>query len=119
LFIDKAFLFIDKGIIDNGIYYFKHIICHEYGEELCVVAKKMESGGIRNYKDINPDGEGLFFEMLHLSAATILYLDINEEFSDDCVFELTEGVYRAMLVITFKNASCNCSIKSFIINSKI
>ncbi len=77
----------------------------------------MTAGTIRSYKDINPAGHGLFFELLHLSSATILYLDPNEEFSDDCVAKLEDGVYRAMFVVTFKNADCNCAMKNFIVDN--
>ena len=117
IFIDKAYLFVDSGKEQNGIYEFKHVLRHEYGDESCLVEKKMTSGGITCYNDINTEGKGLFCELPHLSSSTILYVDPNEEFSDDCVVQLEDGVYRAMFVVTFKNADCNCAMKHFIIDS--
>jgi len=117
IFIDKAHLFIDSGEEQNGLYNFKHVLRHEYGEVSCLVEKKMTTGDIRCYQDINPEGNGLFCELPHLSSSTILYVDPNEEFSDDCVVKLQDGVYRAMFVVTFKNADCNCAMKHFIIDS--
>jgi hypothetical protein len=115
LFIDKAYLFIDTGILQEKIYKFKHILQHEYGETSCLIEKKMCNGDISCYKDINNESEGYFSELKHLSSSTILYLDTEEEFSDDIVFQLTPGVYRAMFVTTFKNADCNCAIKHFVV----
>lgn len=124
LFIDKAYLFVDlpesveHDRIQNNcskVCKFKHILRHEYGEEACLVEKQMSTGNIKTYNDINPQGNGLFFELMHLSSATILYLDPHEEFSDECVVELAKGVYRAMFIVTFKNADCNCSIKHFFV----
>jgi len=115
LFIDKAYLFIDSEEPSGKVCKFKHILCHNYGEESCLIEKKMNANTIKNYHDINPDNDGIFFELLHLSSATILYVDPQEEFSDECVTQLTKGVYRAMFVVTFKNADCNCAIKHFII----
>jgi hypothetical protein len=121
LFVNKAYLFVDAGKIQGRVYKFEHILRHEYGEVSCLVEKKITAGDITSYQDINPKGEGLFFELRHLSSATILYLDPDEEFSDDCVVELEDGVYRAMFVITFKNADCNCAMKHFIVggNKKV
>ena len=116
LLIDKAYLFVDTGTYTDKICKFKHILCHQYGEESCLVEKKMSKNSISTYQDINPDNpNGIFFELLHLSSATILYLDPNEEFSDECVLDLPEGVYRAMFIVTFKNADCNCATKHFFI----
>jgi hypothetical protein len=118
LFIDKAYLFVDTGNFSGKICNFKHILCHNYGEEGCLVEKKMAQNSISSYLDINPDdSNGIFFELKHLSSATILYLDPHEEFSDECVVELEEGVYRAMFVVTFKNADCNCAVKHFFIRN--
>lgn len=130
LFIDKAYLFVDRpeSVENNSIQNncnkvckFKHILRHEYGEVACLVEKQMTAGNIKSYNDINPDGNGVFFELMHLSSATILYLDPHEEFSDECVVELDRGVYRAMFIVTFKNADCNCSIKHFFVgeNAKL
>ncbi|MGV8017327.1 MAG: hypothetical protein AB2L26_03945 [Ignavibacteria bacterium] len=116
LFIDKAYLFIDSGVQMDSVCKFKHVLKHEYGEISCQVEKKMTAGSIRSYKDINPDDNGIFHELSHLSSATILYLDPNEEFSDECVVQLEKGVYRAMFIVTFKNADCNCAIKHFFID---
>lgn len=116
LLIDKAYLFVDTGDFSGEVCKFKHILCHNYGEESCLIAKKMNQNGISTYQDINPDNpKGIFFELVHLSSATILYLDPHEEFSDECVLQLGEGVYRAMFIVTFKNADCNCATKHFFI----
>lgn len=116
LFINRAYLIVDSGEEKDGIFNFKHVLRHEYGELGCLVEKKISAGGINDYTELNPEGRGYVLELQHLSSATILYLDPNEEFSDDCTINLTPGVYRAMFVITFKNADCNCAMKHFVVN---
>ena len=115
LLIDKAYLFVDTGALQDKMYKFKHILHHDYGENSCFIEKKMCAGDITCYRDINSDNDGYFSELKHLSSSTILYLDTDEEFSDDIVLQLEPGVYRAIFVTTFKNADCNCAIKHFVI----
>jgi len=115
LFVDKAYLFIDYGEQEEELFKFEHLLRHKHGEQSCLIEKKMCANQINCYKDINPSGKGHFFELVHLSSATILYIDPQEEFSDECVIQLPKGVYRAMFIITFKNADCNCAVSHFFV----
>lgn len=116
--VKDAFLFVDQGSERGSFFEFDYLLKHRNNERDCEVSKKCQTLKIKSYKDINSNTEGYFKKLEHLYPSTNLYIDPNEQFSDECSIKLKNGVYRAIFIVTFfDNIDCNCISKQFIIET--
>lgn len=116
----NIYMMIEEGILKDNIAEFPYILKHEKGEFDCVFAKFCKKGGVSTFPDylVPLSYKDKFRQILplkHLSSETIMFIDPGEEFSEDVVLKLKNGVYRVTVVWTSVKEDCICCTKEFVI----
>ena len=118
------YLFINEGIKTDKTTYieyeFPNILKHECGEFDCALAKKCK---IARLECVPDDILGNKFKdtlsicniLNHIASDSVNFIDPGEIFSEDTIFELSPGVYRAILVGITVETDCMCAHKIFTI----
>lgn len=125
---DNISIFVDSGVFnpETKKYDFPFLLKHEQkGNKQkydCILSEYCQSGKEFYPKDIvdnDPENNNfkncfrMCYKLSHLSAESILYIDSGEIFSENIIIKLeTPGVYRAILIVTVKNKTCDCTCTS-------
>jgi uncharacterized protein YciU (UPF0263 family) len=122
ILLGDFYLFIDKSLqLKNGIYDFYDITKHDANDMDCKLGAKCKNKLSTFPTDIYDEEykgiEKIFYNLRHLSANSITFIDPGEVFSEDITFNLNPGVYRAILVGKPKNHDCMCSNTQFIVKT--
>ena len=121
------YLFINEGKIDNKTgyieYEFPNILKHECGEFDCALAKKCKVTRIERIPDeILGDkfknSLSICKILNHIASDSVNFIDPGEIFAEDMIFELSPGVYRAILVGITVETDCMCAHKIFVVKEK-
>lgn len=122
------YLFINEGIKTDKTTYieyeFPNILKHECGEFDCALAKKCK---IARLECIPDDILGKKFKdtlsicniLNHIASDSVNFIDPGEVFSEDTIFDLSPGVYRAILVGITVETDCMCAHKIFTIEEEL
>lgn len=118
----NIYLIVENGVYNSEEHYyeFPYILKHEKGEDYCAFSKLCQRNTVQSVPPelIEDRFKKLFRQVVklkHLSSETILYVDPDEEFSEDMVFKLDNGCYKATVVWTSVKEECICTTKEFII----
>lgn len=118
------YLFINEGTKTSkkgySEYDFPNILKHECGEFDCALAKKCKATRIERIPEEilgNEFKESLSICNLlkHIASDSVNFIDPGEIFSEDMIFELAPGVYRAILLGVTVETDCMCAHKIFVI----
>lgn len=118
------YLFINEGKIKLKSGYsqfeFPNILKHECNEFDCALAKKCKNGRIEKIPDEILGEEfknslSICSILNHISSDSVNFIDPGEFFSEDMIFELSPGVYRAILVGITVETDCMCAHKVFVV----
>ena len=120
------YLFINEGkcVSKQGHtqYVFPNILKHECNEFDCALAKRCKHGRIEKIPDELLGDEfknrlSICSVLQHISSDSVNFIDPGEFFSEDMIFELEPGVYRAILLGVTVEADCMCAHKIFSIDN--
>lgn len=121
------YLFINEGKVNKKTgyieYEFPNILKHECGEFDCALAKKCKVTRIERIPDEilgdNFKNSLSICKILnHIASDSVNFIDPGEIFAEDVIFELSPGVYRAILVGITVETDCMCAHKIFVVKEK-
>ncbi len=120
------YLFINEGkkVQKNSTYseyQFPNILKHECGEYDCALAKKCKVTRIERIPDeiLGDDFKNslsICNILNHIASDSVNFIDPGEIFSEDTIYELAPGVYRAILVGITVETDCMCAHKIFVVH---
>ncbi len=119
----NIYLIIEEGIApqnDGEMVRFPFMLNHANGQCDCILAKHCKQGVFKAVPPnvIDEEFVGCYRKVVrldHLCAESKHYIDPGEEFSEDVIFQLKQGVYRVIAIWTSVKDDCICTLKEFVV----
>lgn len=116
----RVYLFVDQGIERDTFFEFPFLLRHEQNEHDCVMAKICKQEKLSYPRDIlDKEFKNIYADYIplkHLSTDSILFIDPEEEFTEDAIVKLPrQGAYRVMLIFTAWDSECVCASREFLV----